>query len=91
MGTLDKPGGKSMRTIEVKPVASKIERRGVFGDYEVFGWRYVDDISWHVKVWLAGHPRDWVGYTMTSGQFELNILNEAQRSALSQVIATWEV
>jgi len=65
-----------MRTIEVKPVALKIERRGVFGDYEVFGWRYVDDISLHVKVWLAGHPRDWLGYTMTSGQCQLNILNQ---------------
>jgi hypothetical protein len=29
---------------------------------------------------------------MTSGQqCELNILNEAQRSALSQMIANWEV
>jgi hypothetical protein len=90
MGTLDKPG-ESMRTIEVKPVALKIERRGVLGDYEVSGWRYVNDVSWHVKIWLAGYPRDWVGYTMTSGQCELNILNEAQRSALSQVIANWEV
>jgi hypothetical protein len=81
---------KSMRTIEVKPVALKIERRGIFGDYEVSGWRYVDDISWNLKVWLAGRPRDWLGYTMTSGQCELNILNEAQRSALAQVIANWE-
>jgi hypothetical protein len=79
-----------MRTIEVKPLALKIERRGVLGDYEVSGWRYVDDVSWQVKIWLAGYPRDWVGYTMTSGQCELNILNEAQRSALSNVIADWE-
>jgi len=80
-----------MRTIEVQPMALKIERRGVLGEYEVSGWRYVDDVSWHVKIWLAGYPSDWVGYTMTSGRCELNILNEAQRSALSNVIANWEV
>jgi hypothetical protein len=81
-----------MSTIEVKPLSLKAERHGTFGEYEVTGWRYVDDVSWQVKVWLAGCPRDWFGHTMTSGQqCELNILNEAQRSALSQVIANWEV
>jgi hypothetical protein len=81
-----------MRTIEVKRPLPKIERGGAFGDYEMSGWRYVDDVNWQVKVWLAGCPRDWFGYTMTSGQrCELNILSEAQRSALSQVIANWEV
>jgi hypothetical protein len=81
-----------MRTIEVKRPLQKIERSGAFCDYEVSGWRYVGDVSWQVKVWLAGCPRDWFGYTMTSGQrCGMNILNEAQRSALSQLIANWEV
>jgi hypothetical protein len=89
---IDTNGENDMRTIEVKRPSQKIERSGAFGDYEVSGWRYADDVSWRVKVWLAECPRDWFGYTMTSGQqCELNILNEAQRSALSQVIANWEV
>ena len=57
-----------MTRIEVKRSSQKIERSGAFGDYEVSGWRYVDDVTWQVKVWLAGSPRDWFGYTMTSGQ-----------------------
>lgn len=91
MGTLAEPEGRTMRTSEAKPVALRIERRGAMGGYEVSGWRYVDDTSWQVKVWPAGRPRDWVGYTMTSGRCKLNILSEAQRSALSRVIAGWEV
>jgi hypothetical protein len=84
--------GEDMTRIEVKRSSQKIERSGAFGDYEVSGWRYVDDVTWQVKVWLAGSPRDWFGYTMTSEQrCEPNILSEAQRSALSQVIANWEV
>ena len=80
-----------MRRIEVKRLALKIQRSGAFGDYEVSGWRFVDELSWQVKVWLAGSPRDWRGYTLTPGQCDLNILDEAQRSALSQLIANWEV
>ena len=81
-----------MRTIELKRPSEKIVRSGAFGDYEVSGWRYVNDVSWQPKVWLADSPRDWFGYTLTSGQqCELHTLNEAQRSALSRVIANWEV
>jgi hypothetical protein len=79
-----------MSTIEVKPLSLKVERNGTFGEYEVTGWRYVDDVRWHVKVWLTGHPRDWLGYTMTSGQCELNILSEVQRKVLADVISKWE-
>jgi hypothetical protein len=80
-----------VRTIEPKPVRSKIKRYGTFGDYEVSGWRYADDVSWHVKVWPVGSPRDWQGHIMTSGRWEPNKINEGQRSALSNVIAKWEV
>jgi hypothetical protein len=78
-----------MTRIEVKRPALKIRRSGAFGDYEVSGWRYVDELSWQLKVWLAGSSRDWSGCTLTSGQCDLNILDEAQRSALSQLIAIW--
>jgi hypothetical protein len=85
-------GVNDLRTIEAKRPSQKIERSGTFGEYEVSGWRYVGDFSWQIKVWLAGCPHDWFGYTMTSGQkCELDILSEAQRSALSRVVANWEV
>jgi hypothetical protein len=79
-----------MSTIEVKSLSLKAERHGTFGEYEVTGWRYVDDVSWHVKVWPAGCPRDWFGYIVAPGQCGLNILNEVERAALSDVIAKWE-
>ena len=44
-----------------------------------------------VKVFPKSNGFDSRGNTIASGQRELNILNEAQRSALSQVIANWEV
>jgi hypothetical protein len=88
---IDNRPENSMTTSKVKRSSPKIERKGAFGEYEVSGWRYVDDVSWQVKVWLAGCPRDWFGYTLTSGQCGLDTLNEAQRSALLHVIASWEV
>jgi hypothetical protein len=68
----------------------KVNRSGSLGDYKVTGWRYVEDASWHVKVWLAARPGDWMGYTVTDGEFELKTGAEAHKETVLKLIAEWE-
>jgi hypothetical protein len=56
--------GKQTRSGTMK---DKVTRSGTSGGYEVTGWRYANDASWHVKVWRAGRPNEWIGYTVTAG------------------------
>jgi hypothetical protein len=74
----------------MNPITGKVQRRGTFDGYEVAGWRHSDDPSWKVKVWLAGCPRDWFGYTVTAGMFELKMYAHAQREAVLHAIGEWE-
>jgi hypothetical protein len=64
--------------------------RGAFVGYEVTGWRYMDTASWHVKVWPAERPSDWIGYTVTGGEFELKMVALPQREAVLRLIRQWE-
>jgi hypothetical protein len=58
-------------------ITGKVTRRGTFGGYEVTGWRYVEDASWHVKVWPVGI-------------FELKMVAQAHKDAVMHVIGEWE-
>jgi hypothetical protein len=60
------------------------------GGYEVTGWRYLEETTWHVNVWPVGRPRSWIGYTVAAGIFELKIVAQADREAVLQVIGEWE-
>jgi hypothetical protein len=64
--------------------------RGTFIGYEVTGWRYMDTASWHVKVWPVERPSDWIGYTVTGGEFELKMVALPQREAVLRLIRQWE-
>jgi hypothetical protein len=68
----------------------KVTRSSTLLGYQVTGWRYLKDASWHVKVWIAGHPGDWMGYTVTAGKFELQTGTEAHKEAALQAIREWE-
>jgi hypothetical protein len=78
------------RKEEMNPLAVKVQRSGTFDDYEMVGWRHSDHPSWKVKVWLAGCPRDWFGYTVTAGMFELKMFVHARREAILHAIGAWE-
>ena len=54
------------------------------------GWRYLEDNSWHVKVWQLGHPSGWIGYTVTAGTFELKAVAQGHKEAVLQLISEWE-
>jgi hypothetical protein len=78
------------RKEDMNPLTGKVQRRGTFDGYEVAGWRNSDHPSWNVKARLAGCPRDWFGYTVTVGMFELTMFTHAQREAVLHAIGTWE-
>lgn len=71
-------------------VTNRVSCRGTFAGYDVTGWRYIEDASWHVKVWPAGRPAGWIGYTVTAGKFELTMVAQAHRDAVLHVIEEWE-
>jgi hypothetical protein len=71
-------------------ITGKVTCRGTFGGYEVTGWRYFEDATWHVKVWPVGRPSGWIGYTVAAGIFELKIVAQADREAVMHVIGEWE-
>ena len=77
------------RTVEEMAGAKKETGRGTFVGYEVTGWRYIDTASWHVKVWPAKRPSEWIGYTVTGGEFELKVALP-QREAVLRLIRQWE-
>ena len=68
----------------------RVTRRGISGGYEVIGWRNSEDTNWHVKVWPAGRPSGWIGYTVTAGIFELKMVAQAHREAVLHMIGEWE-
>jgi hypothetical protein len=68
----------------------KVTRSSTLLGYQVTGWRYLEDASWHVKVWIAGHPADWMGYTVTAGKFELQTGTAAHKEAALRAIREWE-
>jgi hypothetical protein len=90
--------GKS-ETNDLKPNALKRARQtsitdkvtcgGIFGGYEMTGWRYIEDATWHVKVWPVSRPSGWIGYTVAAGIFELKMVAQAHNEAVLHVIGEW--
>jgi hypothetical protein len=78
------------KTVEEMAGLKKETGRGSFVGYEVTGWRYMDTASWHVKVWPAERPSDWIGYTVTAGKFELTMFAQTQKEAVLHLIRQWE-
>jgi anti-sigma28 factor (negative regulator of flagellin synthesis) len=78
------------RQARVETMKSKVTRAGKLRGYMVTGWRYLEDNSWHVKVWQLGHPGGWVGYTVTAGRFELKVVAQGYKEAVLQLISEWE-
>jgi Anti-sigma-28 factor, FlgM len=68
----------------------KVTRAGTSRGYIVTGWRYLEDDSWHVKVWHVGHQSGWIGYTVTAGRFELKVVAQGHKEAVLQLINEWE-
>jgi len=78
------------RQARCETMKSKVNRAGKLRGYMVTGWRYLEDNSWHVKVWQLGHPSGWIGYTVTAGTFELKVVAHGHKEAVLQLIGEWE-
>jgi anti-sigma28 factor (negative regulator of flagellin synthesis) len=78
------------RQARVETMKSKVTRAGKSRGYRVTGWRYLEDNSWHVKVWQLGHPSGWIGYTVTAGRFEVKVVAQGHKEAVLQLISEWE-
>jgi hypothetical protein len=78
------------RQATIETMKSKVTRAGKLRGYMVTGWRYLEDHSWHVKVWQLGHPSSWIGYTVTAGRFEVKVVAQGHREAVLQLIGEWE-
>jgi hypothetical protein len=61
---------------------SKVTRAGTLRGYMVTAWRYLEDDSWHLKVWHVGYPSGWIGYTVTAGRFELKEVAQGLKEAV---------
>ncbi len=68
---------------------SFVSRRGAFNEYEVTGWRYAEDATWHVKTRRKSHQHA-KSYVIKDGVFdpETGIANE--KIAILSLIAQWE-
>jgi hypothetical protein len=75
------------RKKDMNPPTGKVQSRGTFDGYKVAAWRRSDHPSWKVKAWLPGCPRDWFGYAVTAGMFELKLFAHAQREAVCTGLA----
>ncbi len=78
------------RQARIETMKSKVTRAGKLRGYRVTGWRYLEENSWHVKVWQLGHPSSWIGYTVTAGRFEVKVVAQGHREAVLQLIGEWE-
>ena len=78
------------RQARIETMKGKVTRAGKSRGYMVTGWRYLEDDSWHVKVWQLGHPSSWIGYTVTAGRFEVKVVAQGHKEAVLQLIGEWE-
>jgi hypothetical protein len=78
------------RQARIETMKGKVTRAGKLRGYMVTGWRYLEDNSWHVKVWQLGHPSGWIGYTVTAGRFEVKVVAQGHKEAVLQLIGEWE-
>jgi anti-sigma28 factor (negative regulator of flagellin synthesis) len=78
------------RQARIESMKSKVTRAGKLRGYMVTGWRYLEENSWHVKVWQLGHPSGWIGYRVTAGRFEVKVAAQGHTEAVLQLIGEWE-
>ena len=68
---------------------SFVSRRGALGEYEVTGWRYAEDTTWHVKA--RRESRDHAkAYVVRDGAFDPETAVANEKIAILSLIAQWE-
>ena len=62
------------------PPKSFVSRNGTVGEYEVRGWRYAEEDTWHLKVRLKGGSRYENSYLVRDGEFDSHDGNSGRKN-----------
>jgi hypothetical protein len=70
--------------------SSFVSRKGVLGGYEVTGWRYAEDATWHVKA--SRKSSHWLAktYVVRDGAFDREPAIANEKTAILSLIGQWE-
>jgi hypothetical protein len=69
---------------------SFVSRRGAVGGYEVTGWRYAQDIAWHVKAGRKSRRQRAKAYVVRDGVFDPDTSTANEKIAILSLIALWQ-
>jgi hypothetical protein len=69
---------------------SFVSRSGACGSYKVTGWRYTEDVAWHVKAGAKGDHRYSKAYVVRDGVFDPDTAIPNEKMAILSLIAQWE-
>lgn len=69
---------------------SFVSRRGALGEYEVTGWRYAEDDTWHVKANRKNRHQPAKAYLVRDGAFDPETAIANEKIAILSLIAQWE-
>lgn len=72
------------------PPKSFLSRNGTIGQYEVRGWRYAEEGTWHLKVRLKGGDRYENSYLVKDGEFDPKTAPLEEKMVVLGLIAQWE-
>jgi hypothetical protein len=69
---------------------SFVSRSGAYGGYKVTGWKYEEDVVWHVKAVRKSSYKDSKSYVVRDGAFDPDTAIPNEKVAILSLIAQWE-
>jgi hypothetical protein len=67
-----------------------VSRNEKLGGYEVWGWRYLDEAVWRVKLWTEMGARHENAFLVTDGEFEPETALLAEKLIVLKLLKKWE-
>ena len=69
---------------------SFVSRSGAYGGYQVTGWKYEEDVVWHVKAVRKSSYKDSKSYVVRDGAFDPDTAIPNEKVAILSLIAQWK-
>jgi hypothetical protein len=67
-----------------------VSRNEKVSGYEVWGWRYLEDRVWRVKLWPEIGDRKEHAYLVANGKFEPDTVLSEEKLIVLQLLKKWE-
>jgi hypothetical protein len=67
----------------------KVQERVEIDDYEIHGWRYLNENAWHIKLWPLTADVKETPYVVTI-TFDPTCDTVEERKAILKAIASWQ-